>query len=277
MDQVDKQTALEMAQRQIAELKLRIDEGEAGLADELERCLRLQALFGLELDPDEDDGGEDPLLKRLRVKRSYNMSPAAQLAREQNAQKSTGPKTEEGKAASSRNAWKHGQHARKRMLGFGKPCKSNCPSYPCALVEDGAVEPGQDCQDKEYFATTLNAIQKALADGDLTDLKNIASLQLGGTLQVIEELQASILEYGVYMKSEKLGKGGDVLGYELKPNPSLLPLSNLLKAAGLTLPDFMITPAALERKRSNDDAVDSVADLFRTAAEGLANDRKKKD
>ncbi len=274
MNQEDKQTTLEMLPDQIDDLKRRIDDGEKGLLDKLEVLLRLQGSLRVDL---EDDDGEDPLLKRLRVKRSYNLSPAALAARQQNAQKSTGPQTPEGKDASSRNAWKHGAHARRRVLGFGKPCKSTCPDYPCSLVNDGDVLPGQDCLNKEYFAETLNAISTALTDGDLTGVKEIATLQLGGTLQVIEELQASILEYGVYMKSEKLNKDGGVIGYELKPNPSLLPLSNLLKAAGVTLPDFMITPAAVERKKSNDDAVGKFADLFRDAGEGLAAARKKKD
>jgi len=272
----DKQTTLEMLPEQIADLTRRIDAGESGLAAQFSKLLQLQASLRAEIEAEGDDD-EDPLLKRLRVKRPYNLSPAALAARQQNAQKSTGPQTPEGKDSSSRNSWKHGQHARRRMIGFGKPCKSSCPDYPCSLINDGDVQPGQDCLNKEYFAATLNAISKALNDGELTDLKEIVTLQLGGTLQVIEELQASILEYGVFMKSEKLGKDGAVLGYELKNNPSLLPLSNLLKAAGVTLPDFMITPAALERKKSNDDAVDKFADLFRDAGEGLAAARKKKD
>ncbi|WP_020675545.1 hypothetical protein [Geopsychrobacter electrodiphilus] len=274
----DKQTTLEVLSAEIEDLKRRIDIGETGLSGPFSRRLQLQYALRAELEAAEDkDADEDPLLKRLRVKRSYRMSPAALEARQQNAQKSTGPQTSEGKDASARNSWKHGQHARRRVIGFGKPCKSTCPQYPCSLVEDGAVQPGQDCQDKAYFAATLNAISKALNDGDLTDMKEVVTLQLGGTLQVIEELQASILENGVFMKSEKLGKEGQVLGYELKPNPSLLPLSNLLKAAGVTLPDFMITPAAIERKKTDDDTREGLADIFRVASEGLTRAREKKD
>ena len=272
MNQEDRQTALEMLPDQIADLKRRIDGGERGLLDHLERLVNLKASLQADIDAE-----EDPILAELTVKtRKYTLTPEALAARRQNAQKSTGPTSDEGKATSARNSWKHGSHARSRVLGFGKPCKSTCPKYPCSLVDDGDVQPGQDCLDKEFFALTLNAISKALAAGELTELKEIVTLQLGGTLQVIEELQSSILQYGVYMKHQKLNKEGAVIGYELKANPSLLPLANLLKAAGVTLPDFMITPAAIERKKSDDDAREGIADLFRTAADGLALAREKK-
>ncbi len=226
-----------------------------------------------------EEPDEDPIFDRLTVKtrRPYTMTPAALAQRQAAAEKSTGPVTPEGKAASSMNNWKHGQHSRKRILSLGKPCRSTCPQYPCNLVDDGATQPGQQCLDKEYMLHTVNALSKALSAGDLTDLKDVVTLQLSGTLQVIDELQASILEYGVYMKSEKLNKEGVVIGYELKPNPSLLPLSNLLKAAGVTLPDFMVTPAAIEKKKTDDKAVETLADIFRGAGAALAEAQKKKE
>lgn len=221
---------------------------------------------------------EDPIFNRLTVKtrRPYTLTERGLEARRQNAQKSTGPTTLEGKEACSMNAWKHGQHSRKRILALGKPCKSTCPDYPCYLVEDGATQPGQQCLDKEYMLTTVNALSKAMSSGDLTDLKDVITLQLAGSIQVIDELQASILQYGVYMKSEKLDKAGKVLGYELKPNPSLLPLSNLLKAAGVTMPDFMVTPAAVERKKEGDKVAETLADIFRGAGDALKTAQAKK-
>lgn len=248
----------------LADLRFRIDSGEPGLLAEYEELLK------------GDPAAPDPLLERLRVKRSYTMTPAALAQRQNAAEKSTGPITPEGKAATSQNAWKHGLHSRKRILSLGKPCKSTCPQYPCSLVDDGATQPGQQCLDKQYMLHTINALSSALNDGNLTDLKNVVTLQLGGTLQVIEELQASIIEYGVYMKSEKLDKGGKPIGYELKPNPSLLPLANLLKAAGVTLPDFMITPAAVERKKEVEDTTNTLASIFSAAAGGLARAKEKK-
>jgi hypothetical protein len=247
----------------LADLRERIDSGEPGLMAEYELLLKG--------DPD----APDPVMERLRVKRSYTLSDAALKARQANAQLSTGPVTPEGKAASSMNGWKHGLHSKKRMLSLGKPCKSTCPQYPCNLVDDGATQPGQQCLDKEYMLHTINALSTAMSDGNMTDLKNVVTLQLGQSLQVIDELQASILEYGVYMKSEKVDKAGKVVGYEIKPNPSLLPLSNLLKAVGVTLPDFMITPAAIERKKTDETAAATIADIFRNAGNALAQAKKQ--
>lgn len=262
-------TDLAAVEEQIDEIKQRISSGESGFGDRLEALMLMQ----LKLEPD-----EDPILAQLSVKtRKYTMTPAALEARRQNAQKSTGPTTPEGKDVSSRNAWKHGLHSRNRVLGFGKPCRTTCPHYPCRLVDDGDTAPGKDCLDKEYLAETMNAISAALEKGDLDQLKGVVTLQLGQSLQVIDELQASILQYGVYMKSEKKNKEGVVIGYELKPNPSLLPLSNLLKAAGVTLPEFMATPAAFQRKKSDDDTKETLSDLFRLAGDGLKNARDKKD
>jgi hypothetical protein len=258
-------------QQRLDDLRRRIDAGEPGLLDEYELLLASQ-FHGDQPPPD-----DDAIFDRLRVKkRPYTMSAAALEARRTNAQLSTGPVTPEGKAASSMNAWKHGLHARKRILSLGKPCRTTCPQYPCSLVDDGATQPGANCLDKEYMLHTVNALSKALADGDLTDLKQVITLQLGGTLQVIDELQASILEYGVYMKSEKIGKSGEITGYEIKPNPSLLPLSNLLKAAGVTMPDFMITPAAVEKQKDDKEAAATLADIFRSAGNALNQAKKGK-
>jgi hypothetical protein len=255
---------------EIEVLRQRIHAGETSLLPQLEALLIAS--------PDANQE-EDAILARLTVKtkRPYTLTPAAIAARQQNAQHSTGPTTPEGKAISSRNSWRHGLHARKRVMGLGKPCKSTCHKYPCSLVDDGDVTPGDDCLDKEYFLHSINAISRALQEGNLNDLKDIVSIQLSGTLQVIDELQSSILQYGVYMKSEKLDKEGKVIGYELKPNPSLLPLSNLLKAAGVTLPDFMITPKEVARVKTEEETGKSIVDIFRSAGAALQQAKAKTD
>ena len=240
--------------------------------DEKHREQRIQEL---QEEIDRLEAGEelegDPLLERLTVKkRPYTLSPAALAARIRNAQLSTGPVTAEGKAATSRNAWKHGLNARRRSLLFGKPCKSTCPKYPCSLVDDGDVAPGQDCLDKELFLDNLRALEDAATTGHLDGVKQMAAATLGGTVSVIQELQYAILENGVFMKSEKLDKDGKVIGYELKPNPALLPLGNLLKSAGLTLPDFMLTPREVDRGTTEKEAAKGLAEFFAGASSQLA-------
>ncbi len=134
-----KQTTLDLLPEKIAELKRRIDAGESGLADELTNLIRLQTSLESELEND-----EDPIFDRLTVKtRKYTLSEEALEARRQNAQKSTGPKSDEGKDTASRNSWKHGLHSRRRVLGFGKPCRTTCPQYPCSLVNDGETGTGE--------------------------------------------------------------------------------------------------------------------------------------
>lgn len=249
----------------LEDLRRRIDNGEPGLLSEYEFLLK-----------EISDNAPDPIFERLCVKkRKYTLSEAALEQRRQAGHTSPGPSTPEGKAASKMNAWKHGLHARSRVLNLGKPCKSTCWQYPCSLVDDGATRPGKQCLDKEYLLSCIESVSRAVSTGDLDDLKNVVSLQLGQSLSVIDELQGSILEYGVYMKDEKLDKDGKVLGYALKPNPSLLALANLLKAVGVTLPDFMITPAAMEKKKTDDTAAATIADIFRNAGNALAQAKKQ--
>ena len=274
-------TAEKLAKALKVNIARAINEGKtAGVAKDIRelRQLEREMFAGIfNSTPIDADPDNDPVLERLRVKkRPYNLTPAAINQRRQASQLSTGPVTEAGKASSSKNAWKHGLRAHTRILNLGKPCKSTCPEYPCSLVDDGATQPGQQCLDKEYMLSCVEAVSRAVVSGDLSGLKDVAALQMGQSIQVIDELQASILEYGVYMKDEKLDKDGKVIGYALKPNPSLLPLSNLLKAVGMTLPDFMITPAAVERKKSDEDATDTLATIFSAAASGLARAKEKK-
>lgn len=275
---MDIQEKLKITRAQITELFKKVEGGDTGKVEDLNKLMKLERTLVGEQEPEGGAPEEDPVLERLKVKkRKYTLSDIALAARRNNAQLSTGPKTEAGKAASARNNWRHGMYAESRILGLGKPCKSTCPKFPCSLVDEGAVEPGGDCSDKEHLVKACKAIERALKDGSLDDLKDITTLHMAETLQVIGDLQGAILEFGPYMKSEKMDKDGKVIGYELKPNPALLPLSNLIKAFGLTMPEFMITPAAVERKKSDDKAVETIADIFRVAGAALALAKEKKE
>jgi len=88
---------------------------------------------------DSDASDEIGIPERLRFKRSYTLTESALEARRKNSKKSTGPKTEKGKAASSKNSWKHGLFAQGYIQNKVKPCKSTCPQYPCELVKDNTI------------------------------------------------------------------------------------------------------------------------------------------
>lgn len=255
----------ENRKQRIDDLKQRIRAGETHLVDELAALLA-----GDEPAPTIRD--DEP----IRTRRSYTLSPQALAARRANAQKSTGPTTDEGKKSSSRNAWKHGKYAEARIIGLGKPCKSTCPQYPCSLVEDGRCEPGSDCLNKEILVEACRAIEKALLDKDFDSLNSLMVMELGETLQVVRELRGAILEHGAVVESARFDKDGKAIGYELKPHPALLALPNLMKNLGISFTDYNLTPAALEKVKTDKETAATLADIFRGAASSLAQAKQNK-
>ena len=209
----------------------------------------------------------------LRVRRSYTMSEAA-LEQRRSAQATRTPESFE---KSKKNSWKHGRYAASRLLGVGKPCKSSCPDYPCSLVEEGKCRPGAACMDKEHLYESCMAIEKALLTQDFVDFNQLMVLELAESLSVVRELRASVLEHGAVVECAKVDKEGKIIAYELKPHPSLLALPNLMKNLGISFNDFMMTPAAIERKKTEDKAVETLADLFASAGSALAQAKKKKE
>jgi len=222
--------------------------------------------------PDEEKTTGIPA--KMRVPRNYTLSAAAIEARRRNAKKSTGPKTPEGKAASSRNAWKHGLYASSRLLQFAKPCRSTCPKFSdCEIVGNGVTSPGGDCLDKEHLLEAVIAIDKAVREQDTDSLNELVAFELAEILQVIRRLRADILEDGTIIKSEKLNKEGEVIGYEYKLHPGLLALPKLLSDFGLTLPDFRLTPKEIHRSKDVEDGVQTIAQILSGA--GTASREKK--
>jgi hypothetical protein len=246
-------------------IQAKLDNGEtAGIAEEI------KALEDLKIGLPIRDG------EPIRVKRTYTVTEAVRAANRANAQHSTGPKTPEGKATCSKNGWKHGKYAQSRILGLGKPCKSTCPQYPCSIVEEGGTQPGGDCLNREHLVEACQAIERALKTADFESLNDLMTVELGETLAIIRELRASILEHGPVVESAKVDKDGRVIGYELKPHPSLLALPNLMKNLGISFTDYNLTPAALAKVKTDEKAADSIADIFRAAGNALAHAKKIK-
>jgi hypothetical protein len=212
----------------------------------------------------------------LRIRRKYTMSEAALFARRQNAKKSTGPRTPEGKKRVSRNNWKHGRFASTRILGLSKPCKSTCPKYPCSLVIEGKTEPGGECLDKQHIVEACMAIEQALLNNNPDDFYELAVFELAESMQVIRELRRAILEDGAVIKYERYDKEGKVVGHDVKPHPALLALPKILADFGLTLPDFRLTPKEVNRSKDLGEAAKTVADIFQAVGGQLEAARRNK-
>lgn len=253
-------------------IQTKLNRGDTTVAKDLRELHDLKTLLEKE-DPVEPIREGDP----IRVKRSYTMTEAAREQRRLAAARSTGPTTEAGKNACSKNAWKHGKYAQSRIIGLGKPCKSTCPDYPCSLVEEGRCVPGGDCLDKEHLVEACLAIERALKNQDFDSFNDLMVMELGETLQVVREARAAILEHGAVVECARYDKDGKVIGYELKPHPMYLALPNLMKNLGISFTDFMMTPAAIERKKSDDKAAETLADIFRNAGSALKQAKEKND
>lgn len=218
----------------------------------------------------------------LRVpRRPYTMTPAALTARRNNAALSTGPKTDEGKKASSRNSWKHGLYAESFILGaIGKPCQSTCEQYEsCSLVADGQVSPGETCLDKQFVAEAFEAIHDAIQNKRCDDFNGIASLHIAGALQILRQCQEAILTDGVVVKSIKIDKDGHSIGEEYKPHPALAVYSKMLVDLGLTPQDFMLTPREIARaeKKTDTEEAENVAGILSRAFKNLAGPKPGND
>ncbi len=230
---------------------------------------------GIELN--KQPSGETGIPERNRVNRNYTLSPAALEARRRNAQKSTGPTSEEGKKRASRNAHKHGGYAQTRILGLGKPCLSTCPTHPCELVEDGRCAPGSDCLNKEHLIEACLAIERALINQETEDLNSLVVFEMAETLQLIRDLRTAVLEDGVIIKEDKFDKDGRSIGFAIKEHPALSALPKLVKAFGLTLPDFNLTPAAIAKVKTNEETVKTLSTVFASVNAAYQRAEEKKN
>lgn len=212
--------------------------------------------------------------KDMRVnRRPYTMTPAAEDARKANALLSTGPKTEEGKARSSRNAFKHGLYAASFITGFlGRPCRTSCDKFEgCSLVSDGAVIPGDDCLDKQFVAEAFDNVIRAVQgkeDKDHEDFQALAALEIAGGIDILRMLKESIIENGVLMKDKKIDQKGATIGEGFKLNPAIQAYNKMLVDLGFTPSDFNLTPASIEKAKSGKkvgEAVESLASMMGTA------------
>lgn len=182
------------------------------------------------------------------------------------AAQSTGPRTPEGKAKSSRNAWKHGMYsaaARFRLqhssVGhFGKPCRTTCPhhpendpDFPCEAVMRKHTVAGSDCLSKEVYLAAFNDIMDSLKSGKVDSMHATLAAQLAGSIEVLQHLREEIAANGVVRIKPFIDKDGKVITDkdgapigEAVANPALPGYIKLLGELGLSLPELMATPKA---------------------------------
>lgn len=244
----------------------RIEAGEVGLIEEIKKLDALASSPGAAspapspqpASPDSATGEagvssdeteeqrQTRILGRLHIRpRAYTLSEAALAQR-----KAAATSPEKAKSMlGNRNAWKTGEHAQGVVRQLFRPCLSSCPQYPCELIDDGETALGSVCLDKAEFVKGLHALQKALRGGDLTDFKELAAIRLAGGFDILGRLQEDILENGVKCFDEKIDKDGKVIGYALKPNPSLLALPKLMEVLGVSTSELMLSPREIARNK----------------------------
>lgn len=227
-------------------------------------------------------------------KSGYTMSEAAVQQRHDNlpaaAAAATGPVTPEGKAASSRNAWKHGRYsainraqfasgATSLAKMFGKPCVTTCPFHPdnpnrteapCSLVLDGLTRAGGSCLDKTVYVHALDSLMAAFTEGDMDGMHGLLATEMAGNLQLLRQIREEIAERGLLIEIPAVTKdgvlvldaeGNRVVG-DLKPNPILAHMIKLNESLGINLAELMATPRAREKLRDDDEAAGGLQSLL---------------
>lgn len=215
----------------------------------------------------------------------------AQLAqRRAAAKRSTGPRTEDGKARSSRNAWKHGlnsaaanmaftQGAASMAKFFGKPCLTTCPLHPdnpertenpCTLVLDGMTSAGGNCLDKTVYVHAYTAILDGM-EGTMEGMHHMLAAEGAAALQLIHQLRSEISANGISIPQYAVNKEGQVvrhpqtgeplvLGYQV--NPLWGVLLGMIDKMGISLPEMLATPAARSRAKLSEDAADAMTSVL---------------
>lgn len=217
-------------------------------------------------------------------KRSYTMTDAALAQRKAAAASAvekgahTGPVTEEGKAASSRNAWKHGLYSPANtmwkelgMIGAaGRPCRSTCPKHPsqnkerpCTLVLDGLTEPGKDCLDRAIYVEAFDTIMEVMHTGEMASVHGMLAANVAQVVEVLGMLRQAIVEEGVLMKRPMVDKQGNKIGESVFINPAIDRFNKMANDLGFNLPELLATPRAASKVEEAEKQANAVQDMMR--------------
>lgn len=207
------------------------------------------------------------------------------------AQHSTGPRTEDGKARSSRNGWKHGLYSAVQQQAltsgaasmaklFGKPCRTTCPIHPdnpdrteapCALVLDGITSAGGSCLDKSVYVRAYAGLLDAMEGGVMDGVHAMLAAEGASALQLIHQLRSEITSTGFQIPQYAVTKEGAVathpktgepLVMDYKISPLWSVLLGLIDKMGISLPEMLSTPASRSRAKLNEDTGDALTTLL---------------
>jgi hypothetical protein len=209
--------------------------------------------------------------QKLRVRRRYTMSLAAL---EQRKTAGNSPAKSEAMKG-NRNGWKHGRFAG-NFINKLKPCLTTCPQYPCKLVAEGEIEPGEDCMDKVEVVRFFRAIHDAVKDRKYDDFNELASLQIGNTFRVIDMLIEDIMRDGTVLRREKYDAKGNLV-IEYVPHPSLLAFPKLIADLGLNPAEFLITPRAIARDKNDKETGKTLAEMMSRVGKTFKKDPEGDD
>lgn len=212
--------------------------------------------------------------ERLRVKRKYTKGPnyMSDAARE--------VRRKGGKARAAKGIipnWKHGKYSKNFVSRFIRPCYTTCSHYPCEIVEEGSTTPGEACLDKVSVMQTYTAIIKAIKNKEYDDYNELAALNISQAIEVLKMSLEDIIRDGTMVKSEKLDREGRVIGFEIKPHPSMLALPKLIAELGVTPQEAMITPRQLAKQGSEEDGLKTIADLMSQVGKAARKEKEEQE
>lgn len=216
-------------------------------------------------------------------KRGYTMSEkaleqrraASQAAVDQGAH--TGPVTEAGKAASSRNAWRTGEYSVATQMwkeigaigAAGKPCRSTCPKHPsqnpehpCTLVLDGLTEPGKDCLDRAIYVQAFDDIMENLHTGNLESVHGMLAANVATVIEVLQMLRNEIHERGVLLVKPLTNKQGEKIGEIDYINPAIDRFNKMANDLGFSLPELMATPRQVKKHEAKEKESRTLQDMM---------------
>jgi hypothetical protein len=213
-------------------------------------------------------------------------------ARRANATRSTGPRTEDGKARSSRNAWRHGLSSRVQLQAgkmgaesmaklFGKPCLTTCPVHPdnpdrteapCNLVLEGLTGAGGNCLDKTVYVHAYAALLDAMENGVMDGMQAMLAAEGAAALQLIHQLRTELTQGGMLMIDQfAVNKEGELVLNPLTGQPVLMDrkmpsgwgvLIGMIDKLGISLPEMLATPQARSRAKLSEDTGDALTTVL---------------